>query len=100
MIFVRDSFDCAGATQRRLSVWRPLCRPGGRVDSRRFESSRTRNRCSMASGYFPSTVNASSTFPGMPFCTYPELMTRVPPLIAGPATFSEPPRPGTPFVVL
>ena len=49
--------------------------------------------------YLPSTENASSTLPGMPFWTYPELTKSIPPLIAGPATFSDPPRAGTPLTV-
>jgi len=55
-------------------------------------------RCG-GSFYFPSTENASRTLPGMPFCTYPELTTTVPPATAGPATFNDPPRPGTPLAV-
>src|SRR2546422_2682771 len=50
--------------------------------------------------YFPSTENASRTLPGIPFEAYPDPTKSIPPAIAGPGPFSDPPRAGTSLVVL
>jgi len=50
--------------------------------------------------YLPSTENASRTLPGIPPAfTYPELVKSMPPAIAGPGPFNEPPRAVTPLTV-
>ena len=53
------------------------------------------------SGYFPSTENASSTFPPKPpHCGYPDVVSTIPSAIAGPPTSIDPPRPFTPLTVV
>ena len=49
--------------------------------------------------HLPSTENARKTLPGMPFAAYPELTKSIPPAMAGPGPFREPPRAGTLFTV-
>ena len=75
------------------------CTPTSLSECNHAPPVKSRGGVDTRSGYFPSTENASSTFPGVPFCTYPELTNNIPPLIAGPPTFSDPPRPGTPLTV-
>src|SRR5262249_26522386 len=50
--------------------------------------------------YLPSTENANRTLPGIPFEAYPEGTNIMPPAIAGPGPFNDPPRAGTSLTVL
>ena len=50
--------------------------------------------------YLPSTENANRTLPGIPFEAYPEGTKSIPPAIAGPGPFNDPPRAGTSLTVL
>src|SRR5262249_11755597 len=55
----------------------------------------------VASFYFPSTENASSTLPGMkPSDPYPELTYSIPLAIVDPGPFIDPPVAFTPFTVV
>src|SRR5947208_6829389 len=59
-----------------------------------------RHQTSHSSSYLPSTEKASRTLPGIPLAAYPDSTTTIPPAIAGPGPFRDPPRAGTSLTVL
>src|SRR5215831_2839126 len=53
-----------------------------------------------SSDHLPSTENAKSTFPGIPFDPYPDVIYSIPPATTAPMLLIEPPRAFTPLTVV